>query len=198
MGATVAYRKAIELGSKRPATRLNLGWALAESTGGAKEGLETFQTMQDMYGPSPDVLTGMAACLGKMGREQEAKAMFERILKEWPDYMAARYHYAKLLLTWKQGGAYHHGPPATTDPMGAINVLMPALKSEKGNTPIVLLMVQALEESDNSKAARNLLEAAIKDSPNDKRLQDALKRKVEPTPSSGLPPITIPEYTKDF
>jgi protein O-mannosyl-transferase len=198
-GAVGEYRKAIELGSTRPATRLNLGWALLEA-GQGKEALEVFRTMLDAQGPSPDVLTGMGASLAKIGREKDAKAMFDSVLKQWPDYMAVRYHYAKLLLTWKQGGEWTHGPRAATDPMGAINMLMPALKSGPGNTPVVLLMAKALETAGNKQNARTLLEAAIKDSPNDKRLQDALKYGQGVVEEQVLPPaaapITIPQYTQ--
>ncbi len=199
-GAAKEYRQAIELGSKRTATQLNLGWALVEG-GRPQQALEVFKALDATDGAKPETQTGIGVALGRLNREKEAQAVFEGVLKEWPWYMAVRYHYAQMLLYW---------PGAKGDPMAAVNMLMPALKSEPGNTPVVLLMAEALWELNNEKNAMTLLEAALKDAPNDKRLQDAVRNgraggarnpyssRPDERPTSTLPPITIPEYTKNY
>jgi protein O-mannosyl-transferase len=146
------YQEALRLGSSRPATRLNLGWALLES-GKPEEALGVFKDLE----PSADSLTGVGAALAGMGKFEEARGVFDEVGRQWPGYSAVVYYRAKMLLDQGDAG-------------GAMGLLAQLVRAEPGNAPAVVLLAKAMEKNGDVAGARALMEDARQKFPGNARV----------------------------
>jgi predicted Zn-dependent protease len=95
-----SYRRILELDPENDHVRLQLAWQLHRSHH-AQEALEQYQYLHSRLGDTPEVLCGIATCLGNLDQPDEARRLLEQVLASEPHNKLALAERGRLAMQYE-------------------------------------------------------------------------------------------------